>query len=209
MFNKQYFKKIVIPVVGSIILIVSFWIYFSQSSRFADALEVKRTDISENISVVGKIIAAEKVDIGFEEAGVLSSIEISKGSKVKTGDILARLDKSGLEIELKHYQAQADLDKIKLAQLLAGTRNEEIVLTESKIRELRIKADAVAKNLEDQMLKFDNNLNSLYAQAMDYADTAFHRHSNSHFRFRNGVHIRADNRDIKLNAAREFCFKTD
>ena len=171
MFNKQYFKKIVIPAVGFIILIVSFWIYFSQSSRFADALEVKRTDISENISVVGKIIAAEKVDIGFEEAGVLSSIEISKGSKVKTGDILARLDKSGLEIELKHYQAQADLDKIKLAQLLAGTRNEEIVLTESKIRELRIKADAVAKNLEDQMLKFDNNLNSLYAQAMDYADT--------------------------------------
>ena len=99
MFNKQYFKKIVIPAVGFIILIVSFWIYFSQSSRFADALEVKRTDISENISVVGKIIAAEKVDIGFEEAGVLSSIEISKGSKVKTGDILARLDKSGLEIE--------------------------------------------------------------------------------------------------------------
>lgn len=171
MLNQPYFKKIAILIAGFAVASFAFWLYFFYANSFANALEVKRIDISESISVAGKIIAAEKVDIGFEEAGVLSSIEISKSSQVKTGDILARLDKSGLEIELKHYQAQADLDKIKLAQLLAGTRSEEITLIESKIRELRIKADAAAKNLEDQRLKSDNSLNSLYAQAMDYADT--------------------------------------
>ncbi|MEK7067001.1 MAG: HlyD family efflux transporter periplasmic adaptor subunit [Patescibacteria group bacterium] len=171
MLNRPYFKKIAILVAGFAIASSVFWLYFFYANSFANALEVKRIDISESIPVVGKIIAAEKVDVGFEESGVLLSVEISKGDRVKAGDVLARLDKSSLEIELKHYQAQADLDKIKLAQLLAGTRSEEITLIESKVRELRIKADAAAKSLEDQRLKSDNNLNSLYAQAMDYADT--------------------------------------
>ena len=83
--------------------------------------------------------------LALKNPGFLLSVEISKGDRVKAGDVLARLDKSSLEIELKHYQAQADLDKIKLAQLLAGTRSEEITLIESKVRELRIKADAAAK----------------------------------------------------------------
>ena len=48
--------------------------------------------------MVGKIIAAEKVDVGFEESGVLLSVEISKGDRVKAGDVLARLDKSSLEL---------------------------------------------------------------------------------------------------------------
>lgn len=171
MLNRPYFKKIAILVVGFVIASSAFWLYFFYANSFANALEVKKIDIFESIPAVGKIIAAEKIDIGFEEVGILASIEISKNSQVKTGDILARLDKSSLEIELKHHQAQVDLDKIKLAQLLAGTRSEEITLTESKIRELRIKEDIAVKNLEDQKLKSDNSLSSLYAQAIDYADT--------------------------------------
>lgn len=118
---------------------------------------LKKKDIVNGISTSGVVVSDEKVNVYTNVTAPIKEVLVSVGDKVKKGDILAVLDTSGLENELK----QSKLSHRGSIESLNESKNEyknniintNIGLEASKIalsqQELR------TKNIEEELIKLE------------------------------------------------------
>ena len=79
------------------------------------------------LTVTGTIVPRQEVAVGTDVAGLLVlELNADQGDVVKEGDILARLDKSSLEIQLAQIEAQRAQADASIAQSEAQIVDAEI-----------------------------------------------------------------------------------
>lgn len=71
------------------------------------AAKVTRRDVVETLVVNGRVFALQKSDIGAQTAGTVADVLVDKGSRVRKGDVLLRLDSR--EESAKATQARASV----------------------------------------------------------------------------------------------------
>ena len=101
---------------------VSFWTYqryFQEEGSNFLLFEVERGSIQEVVKVRGEVVTRKDVDLTFPFIGTVLRIYVSEGDKVAAGRKLIELDTSELLIDKKDAQAQLDLRKAELDELLA------------------------------------------------------------------------------------------
>lgn len=72
---------------------------------------INHQTLTENISMVGNLLPDEEVDLTFETSGKIIEINFQEGTRVKKGDLLAKVNDKPLQAQLSRYEAQ-----LKLAQ---------------------------------------------------------------------------------------------
>jgi len=92
-----------------------------------------------------------QVDLGFRVSGRLTKMVFEEGDEVKTGDLMAVLDKAPYEADLAAAQAQLAQAEANFAKLKHGNRPQEIEEARATVRQRQA--------------------------ALDNAETAFHRQS--------------------------------
>lgn len=120
--KRSFFIVIVILLTGA-----SLFYYVSQKEKHS----VPPGFISGN----GRLEATE-VDIATKLAGRLSEVLVKEGDFVKKGQMIAKMDTSVLEAQLK--QAEAEVNRLKQARETAISR----------VLSVRLRADLAAKELE-------------------------------------------------------------
>jgi len=75
-------------------------------------------DLTVFATGAGQVVPASEVNLGFDQAGTLSELLVKVGDRVKTGDILARLETNQTEDEIALALAQAELDVLTAQQAL-------------------------------------------------------------------------------------------
>jgi RND family efflux transporter MFP subunit len=107
----------------------------------------KRADLTQEVSVTGRVKPAESADLAFEMGGKVEKVQVSVGDSVKAGQELVRLNADDLKAQLRQaqagtqsaqaqlsqYQAGLENQQSKLAELKAGTRPEEIQIAETAV----------------------------------------------------------------------------
>ncbi len=76
-------------------------------------------------------IEADDAELGFKLAGRLAERLVSEGETVKAGQVLARLDTAELEQEFGLRRGELEAAEAALADLVAGSRPEEIAQAEA------------------------------------------------------------------------------
>lgn len=94
--------------------------------------EVRRGDLTVIVTATGTLQATNEVDVSSELSGIIKTIEVDFNSKVKTGQVLARLDTSKLEAQVTQSKAALESAKAKVLQTQATVRE-----TRSKLFQLR------------------------------------------------------------------------
>lgn len=99
--------------------------------------EVKQGDLSTIVTATGTLKPTEQVDVGVEVSGTIKTVEVDYNSRVKTGQILARLDTAKLEAQATQYRAALESAKAKALQT-GATITETLAKLEQlkKVREL-------------------------------------------------------------------------
>ena len=87
-----------------------------QSVRPARVMTVNLENQNEQLELVGRVEAAQSIDLAFEVSGPLQKLPIREGQEVKKGDLLAALDSSDLRLAVSEALvqlrvAQQDLDR--------------------------------------------------------------------------------------------------
>jgi HlyD family secretion protein len=97
-----------------------------------DTVIVQRGNLKVAITSTGQLEAVKAVQVGTQVSGVISKIYVDFNSKVKKGQVIARLDTRTLKSSVD--QAKADLDKAKI-QLRQAERdyNRNKSLFEQKV----------------------------------------------------------------------------
>ncbi|MDX2322528.1 MAG: efflux RND transporter periplasmic adaptor subunit [Moritella sp.] len=105
---------------------------------------------------VGKVIAQQDANLGFEFAGIIKTLHVIEGQQVTKGQLLAELntqllliERNQLEAQLQQGQAEFDLIQANLTRL--SSLSERGFTSEQKIDELSSKKRVIAANIRSTL----------------------------------------------------------
>lgn len=112
-----------------------------------------------SITVTGTIVPRQEVAVGTDVAGlIVLELSADQGDRVKEGDIIARLDKSSLEIQLAQIEAQRAQAEASIAQSEAQIVDAQIAVRQAQ--EALDRARALSAKGITSKADFDNATNA-------------------------------------------------
>jgi HlyD family secretion protein len=89
---------------------------------------VMRGDLSVSVSATGNLEPTNKVDVGSEVSGIVDTVLVQENDRVKTGQVLARLDTSKLQDEINRTGASLSASQAKLKEMEATLKEAQLNL---------------------------------------------------------------------------------
>ena len=134
--KNMWFLRKNIWVYGGIVLVVAglsgFWVVRNRESGVG-TLIVHKGDFLQQVSVSGKVVAAESVDLVFSQTGRVSHIYADVGNTVLQGTVLASIENGDLYADTLQKEATYEAIGARLKLLQAGTRPEQLAVTQSSV----------------------------------------------------------------------------
>lgn len=123
------------------------------------------------LNATGYIVAAHKIELASKVMGKVSWIGVEKGDHVKQGQVLVRLEDD--EYRAQVQQAQGNLLNLEaqLAQLLNGSRPEEIARAQADVTQARADQEDARSTLERTRQLVSDKV--LARQALDDAQARY------------------------------------
>lgn len=148
---KKFFKKPVFTV-ALIIVVIAVVFFFSRGSKNPsyEIVVVKKGEVIQEVSVTGQVKSEKNINLAFEKPGRIASINVSVGDKVLTGQILMRLVNADVAAQLAQAEGNVKVQQVKLDELKAGTRPEEIQVQEAKVANAEVSFENAKRGLVDK-----------------------------------------------------------
>lgn len=163
-------KKVVYIPLGIIVLIIlASTIYGATHQPVYETAKAERREFVQEVSVNGKVVAANDVELGFERSGKVIGIPAKVGTQVKAGTTLAYLESGSLSASLLESQGRLQSEQARLDELLRGTRPEELLQAENSFKQTEVALeDAIIDAFVDSENAIRNNTDSLFENADTY-----------------------------------------
>jgi len=154
-------KKTIIPlaviaaaVIVAVIVVMSF-------VRGRDDGTMK---LSGNVEVT-------ECNVGFKVAGKIRALKVDEGARVKEGDLIAELSSGDVKALVDQNRAALEEARVKLAELKAGSRRQEIVKARADSASLEAELVKARKDFERAGTLYENG--AISASRFDAAKSAY------------------------------------
>lgn len=128
-FVQMYWVIALLAVLGT-----AGVVYVAQTRNTSDAVFVVQKDqFLQQVSVSGKVIADQEVDLGFSQGGRVSKVYVKEGVLVSKGALIAEIENGDVYASLLQKQAALQREQARLDSSVKGTRPEEIAVAESAV----------------------------------------------------------------------------
>lgn len=161
-------RYLVTGIVLVIIVITGVWFIFNFKKPkpvIHITVPVEKRDIQQTVSATGVLDAYKKVNIGAQVSGQLQSLKVSLGEKVKKGQLLAVIDPSVKENDLRNAESQfknIEAQKVSKKALLKKYELEYARQQEMSNSDAAAKADL--ESAEANLLSTRADIEALDAQ---------------------------------------------
>ncbi|MEQ8768128.1 MAG: efflux RND transporter periplasmic adaptor subunit [Planctomycetota bacterium] len=108
---------------------------------------VRFEEIQERRRVTGELRPVQRARIAAEEPGRVIALEVREGQRVKRGDLIAKLEATRLELELKRVQAQRLVAQAEVEESKASEQQAQVDL--DSLRSLQERSATRPKELSD------------------------------------------------------------
>ena len=134
---------------------------------------LKKGSLTNSVSEKGKVVPSNSVEVFSEKALPVTEINVKVGDQVKKGDIIAKLDSSSIEQQLrsrkaqkaatdKNLSAQISAAKKRLSEALSGQKtgkNSALVAAETSLTQAMDQYLAAEKSYNDFKRSIDERYN--------------------------------------------------
>ncbi|PKN35736.1 MAG: efflux RND transporter periplasmic adaptor subunit [Deltaproteobacteria bacterium HGW-Deltaproteobacteria-19] len=132
----KHLKRILIvaAIAVAVILVVAFlWGRSSQSKVTRYQTEpVRQGDLTVMVTATGTLKPTNTVEVGSELSGTIRSVEVDYNSRVRVGQVLARMDTTKIEATIAQLKAALESAKAKALQAKAT-----VLETQAKLAQYR------------------------------------------------------------------------
>ncbi len=129
--KKAVIILVILAVAGAFVL-YSIAKGGAATANYATAT-VERGNLVQTVSETGTVTAEDEVSLNFGNAGKIANVPVSVGDKVTSGQVLAELDKSGLDIQKNEAEANLTVARTELDKLNAGASSEDIAVRQASV----------------------------------------------------------------------------
>jgi HlyD family secretion protein len=98
---------------------------------------VERKTVPSSITANGTIKADRAINLSPKTAGIVKSLLVKEGDRVRQGQVIALMDDSSLRGQLIQYQGQLAQQQANLQRLQAGNRPEDIAKAAAQLAEAK------------------------------------------------------------------------
>ncbi|MEK7661914.1 MAG: hypothetical protein AAB355_00210, partial [Patescibacteria group bacterium] len=115
------------------IVLIALGAYFfivGAGEKAPETVLVRRGEVSQIVSVTGKVKAASEADLSFEKSGRVAVVHKKVGERVVAGDALVSLENGSIAGDLARARATAKAEQAVLDQLNIGVKAEDIAVSE-------------------------------------------------------------------------------
>ena len=120
---------------------------------------IKPQQLVDEIVVTGKLMPDEEVNLSFETSGKIAGIYFAEGTKVKKGELLAKVNDGPLQAQLKKLQAQLKLAQDRVYRQNALLAKDAV----SKEAYEQVQTDLASLNADIELIKANIALTELHA----------------------------------------------
>ena len=153
-------KKRYIFGIIAIFLIVGGYFIFKNKNTGQETITAKLGNFENLVSISGKVIAGEDVDLGFSQGGRISSIRAKVGDNINSGTVIASIENGDLQANLVQREAILLGEQAKLKSLELGKRPEQIAIAETSVISAQTSLDqarqALVNTISDSYTKSDD-----------------------------------------------------
>ena len=156
-------KKVWIPLLVIMVLVMVFM--FRNGNGNGDSMISPEFGVlKKTVEATGQVVSNTDLDLAFPKTGVVSSVKVKVGQKVRSGTVLATLDSGSDYAALTKARGALAVAEAKLKKTLEGSSNEEIALA-------RVALENANRDLENtrrtQATLVDNAYNALLNSTLE------------------------------------------
>ena len=152
-------KKIIL-ILAAMAILVGGWLFW----RFLPSDES-----SDTLKLYGNV-DIRQVSLAFEQGGRVTELFAEEGDRVTRGQLLARVDVTGLKLEADKLRADIAAQEQNLLKMKNGNRPEEIARAEAALRTAEASLEQAKRN--DARMASLRRGNSVSAQERENAQTS-------------------------------------
>jgi RND family efflux transporter MFP subunit len=133
---KGFFQKNIIAVAIALVVIVgglSYWYVKSSAAPAFGQTTVGTGNVVESVSDPGNVLAENNAAVSFQEGGQIASVNVSEGSVVGAGTVLASLNTSQLSSAVQQANAAVATAQANLSVIASGTRPQQLTIDQSAV----------------------------------------------------------------------------
>ncbi len=169
LFIKKILKKkrFLIPLI--IIIGVGLFMVLKPNNDIKNTVTdiAKYSDLRQTILATGQVISNTDLNLSFNTNGIVKSIKVKVGDKVKAGDIIATLDQAKELATLTSARGALAAANARYKRILEGATNEEINLTQIILDQTKITQATLINNAYQNLLNSTPEAVS-YSSSNDY-----------------------------------------
>lgn len=184
---------------------------------------LKKGSVTNSVSEKGKLVPSNSVEVFSEKSLPVTEIKVKVGDKVKKGDVIAKLDSSSIEQQLKSRKAQKEAtDKNVSAQISAAKKrlseavtgqktgkSPALVAAETSLTQAMDQYLAAEKSYNDFKRSIDERYNQGLVAEKDSRQNLAHQEETSDLRYKqlvedlnNNKNKIAENRSLARDSSR-------
>lgn len=150
-------------LIAVIVLVTLYFVLFRNTkSSPLETVMVEKRNITEEVSVTGKIAAVSSVDLSFEKGGHVSNIAVSVGDMVYKWQYLASISNADLVASVEQAKANLKIAEVNMESLRKGSTPEQIALDEARVQkagsDLMEGKNALINSITDAYTKSDDSI---------------------------------------------------
>ncbi len=126
---------------------------------------VTRGTVRSAVTATGTLVPAQQLNVGFRTAGTLTEVDVRVGDKVRSGQVLARIDPTQLQLALDQANANLASAQANLNNALNGTA---IVQAQHQLQQAQTNYGNAVNNLNNDQNTLNADQGTLNADTAGY-----------------------------------------
>lgn len=120
-------RSIAILIAGIVLVVLVVLVTGNkaQTVRFKTQ-NAERGDLTITVTATGNLEPTNQVDVGSELSGIIKHVEVDYNDRVKVGQILARLDTTKLEADVRKSKASLESARAQVLQAQATLKEKQV-----------------------------------------------------------------------------------
>jgi RND family efflux transporter MFP subunit len=133
--------------------LVTFGVTSLGGSGSASATETETTvragSVTQTVSATGNAIAAEDLTLNFSGGGTLTEVDVAAGQTVTEGQVLARIDSTTAENQLKTAQANLSSAQARMQGLQHPLTAQDLIKNQASVTQAQSAVDSAQTGLDN------------------------------------------------------------
>ncbi len=126
---------------------------------------VEDKNVTLLLNASGKVVPVQSVNISPKNPGTVTQLYVEQGDKVRSGQILARMDSADIQARILQARANIAQQEAKLDQQKAGSRPQEIAQAKARLSQAQAQLDAARSgNRSEEIAQAKAQVNAVKAK---------------------------------------------